>query len=204
MTMGYRLPSQGRLARWLRRLGWGRNPLLRSVDRIQAATRAGLLVAFLVSAPLAALFFGRGTDLSALRTQQAQLAARHLVPAQILRVKAIRQAFRKVTSPSALLTVRWTSPDGTVHSGKITGPANAVTGNVIRVWTDSHSRLAHRPVSHADIMSRVIRTAIAAPLAIALLLILLSRAIALALDRHRLARWGTDWSAVEPQWTGRP
>ena len=71
------------------------------------------------------------------------------------------------------------------------------------VWIDDKGRLTHPPLSRADVTGQVIQAAVAVPVVLALLLAAAGRVIALILDRHRLARWEADWSAVEPQWTGR-
>ena len=72
----------------------------RAVDRIQAVTRAGLLVVFLAGAPIAALYASHGIYVSGLRTGQAQAAAWHRVPAVVLRAIPIATGWsRSLWSP---------------------------------------------------------------------------------------------------------
>ena len=64
-------------------LGWGSNPLRRRVDRIEAGILAGLLVAFLIGAPLLAVAAGwweHGAAVAELRAQRSV----HLVTAVLL------------------------------------------------------------------------------------------------------------------------
>jgi len=105
--------------------------------------------------------------------------------------------------PPARLAVPWTSPPGSARTGGTTGTADVVQDSTVTVWIDGQGRLAHPPLPHADVIARAIGAAVAAPLALALLLATVLRAESLALDRRRLAGWEAEWSAVEPQWTGR-
>jgi hypothetical protein len=81
---GGALPRVTRRGRLWRGLWPGRNPLWRTCDRVEAAFAAGLLAAFLIAAPLLALFAGQWAHGNSVRAQRAALAARHLVPATLL------------------------------------------------------------------------------------------------------------------------
>lgn len=201
--MRRRCSPRGRVRLLLRRLGLSRNPMRRPIDRVQGIVRVLLLAAFLACAPVTAVSLGHRTYVSALHTQRVQQTAWHPVPARILRVKAVAAAWRRPTQPLALMTVRWASPDGASCSGQTMGAANAAIGSLTRVWIDDSGRLAHRPLSDAEISSQVTRTGITAVAGLALALAIASRLLTLALDRRRLARWETDWATVEPQWTSR-
>ncbi len=203
MAMKQHHSSQGRIRRSLRRLGLSCNPMRRPIDLIESLLRAVLLAAFLAGAPLATLSLSHATYLSGLRTQRMQALAWHPTPARILRLQTPAAAWRHPAPPLALLTVSWAGPDSAWHSGRILGAASAVTGSTTRVWIDGKGRLAHPPLSHAELTGQVIRTAVTTPLVIALLLALAMRVISLVLDKKRLARWEADWSATEPQWTSR-
>lgn len=160
--MRRRCSPQGRIRWLLRRLGLGRNPMRRPIDRTQAIVRVLLLAAFLAGAPAAALLLSHRTYVSALHMQRAEQAAWYPIPAHIRRVTAVAAAWRRPTQPLALLTVRWTTPDRVPRSGQVTGAANAAIGSITRVWIDGSGRLAHRPLSDAEISSQVIRSAITA------------------------------------------
>ncbi len=53
-------------------LGRDPNPLLRQVDRIEAAIMVGLVVAFLAAAPLVSIYAGRLADAQGLREQRTE------------------------------------------------------------------------------------------------------------------------------------
>ena len=77
---GGALPRVTRRGRLWRGLWPGRNPLWCTCDRVEPAFAAGLLAAFLIAAPLLALFAGQWAHGNSVRAQRAALAARHLVP----------------------------------------------------------------------------------------------------------------------------
>src|ERR1700730_14889622 len=69
------VPRVTRRRRWLRGLWPDRNPLRRTADRVEAAVVAGLLAAFVIGAPLAALIAGHWSYAVPLRAEHAQRAA---------------------------------------------------------------------------------------------------------------------------------
>jgi hypothetical protein len=62
---------------------------------------------------------------------------------------------------------------------------------------------ASRALFTEEVSSEVMCAAIATLVGLALLLAAVDGVVSLVLDKHRLARWEADWSAVEPRWTGR-
>jgi hypothetical protein len=165
--------------------------------------RAGLLVVFLAGAPAVALHASHAIYVSGLRAVQAQAAARHRVPAVVLRATPVATGWSRPRSSPEVLSLRWMSPGGSPRTVGITVAGNAVAGSTMTVWIDEKGRLAHPPLSRAEVTSEVIRAAVAAPVALALLLAAVNGMVSLLLDKHRLASWEVDWSAVEPQWTRR-
>jgi len=166
-------------------------------------TRAAAVAALLVGGPAAAAAAGHAVYLSGLRAGRAQAAAWRGIPAVVLRVTPLATGWYRSMPPPAWLSVRWTSPARTTRTGETMGTTKVVPDSTITVWIDGHGRLTHRPLSRADVISRAIGAALATPLALALLLAVILRAESLALDRRRLAAWEAEWSAVEPEWTGR-
>jgi len=73
-----------RAARAVRGLWPDRNPLRRTLDRVEAAVAGGLAIAFLAGAPLAALTTGHAAYRIWSRTAHAEQAAWHRVPAVLL------------------------------------------------------------------------------------------------------------------------
>ena len=68
-----------RLTRGLRWLGLDRNPLRRTVDRIETAIRLGVLVLIFTAVPAAAMLTGRWAYHAALAQTRAQDATTHTV-----------------------------------------------------------------------------------------------------------------------------
>lgn len=165
--------------------------------------RAGLLVVFLASAPAAAWYVSHGIYVSGVRAGQVQAAAWHRVPAVVLRATPIARGWWRPVPATAQLSLRWAAPHGSWRTGEIMIARRAVAGSTVTVWVDGRGRLAHPPLSRAEVTDQVIRAAVATPVALALLLAAVGGVVSLLLDRHRLGCWEADWSAVEPRWTHR-
>jgi hypothetical protein len=196
-------PGAGRIGRIARWIGFDRNPMRRGSDRIQAILRACLLAVFVLGGPAATAVVCHGVYAAGVRTGQAQAAAWHRVPALVLHVTFIATAWRHPLPAGgpARLSVRWATPDGLSRTGETGYGGAAAPGRVVTVWVDASGRLAHPPLTHADVVDHVIGAAIITPAALTLMLCMAGWAASRALDRRRLARWEADWLAVEPVWT---
>jgi hypothetical protein len=196
------LPPAGRFRRSLRRAGFDRNPMRRATDRIQAITRAALLVVFAAGAPAAAGGIGHAVYISGLQAGRAQ-AASHPIIAIVLRITPMVTGWSRSRPTPARYSIRWTSPSGSPRTGEITGALGDVPGRTMTVWVDNQDRLASPPLSQAQIAGRAVAAAAAAAAVLASLLALAGKVVSLVLDKRRLSDWEADWSTVEPQWTGR-
>jgi hypothetical protein len=105
-----------RAARAVRGLWPDRNPLRRTVDRVEAMVVGGLVVAFLAGVPLAAVAAGHVIYSVGSRTAQSQQATWRQVPA-VLAAPAPGYRQYQVTAQAS-----WTAPDGTRHAGTILAP----------------------------------------------------------------------------------
>ena len=101
-----------RFRRLLRRFGFDRNPMRRGTDRIQAITRAALLLVFLVGAPTTAVWISHAVYTSGLQGGRSQAAAWHRVPAVVLQKAAVVTAWYRSGPPPSRLSLRWTTPAG--------------------------------------------------------------------------------------------
>jgi hypothetical protein len=196
-------PRQGRIAWSIRRIGFDHNPMRRCADRVQAVVRAGLVAVFLTSAPIVITHVAYETYASGLRAGREQAAAWHPVPARVLHATPLVAAWASPTRPPWRLSVRWAKLDGASQIGQITRAVGAKAGSTVTVWTDKQGRLAHAPLSRAQVADQVIRAAVATLLVLALMLATVGWVVSLILDRRRLASWEADWAVVEPQWTHR-
>jgi hypothetical protein len=105
-----------RAARAVRRLWPDRNPLKRTADRLEAAVGAGLTVAFLAGAPLAAIAAGNFASSAGSRTTRAQQAAQHQVPAVLL------GPILHARPDQDQVPARWVASDRRGYSGHIPVP----------------------------------------------------------------------------------
>ena len=188
-----RVTRRGRLWRGL----WpGRNPLRRACDRVEAALAAGLLAAFLIAAPLLALFAGQWAYGTSVRAQRAALATRHLVPATLLAGAPAQTIYC-----CAMVRARWTAPDGTRRVGWVPAPTGGWAGSTVRVWVDRSGRRTGPPLTDSQVANRVILAAVAAPTAVVITLLGAGVLAHWVLDRRRLAAWDAEWRATGPRWT---
>jgi len=192
---------QRRVRQPSRLIGFGRHPLRRCSDRIQAIVWAGLVAVFLVGAPLGSIHASRGIYSYALSARRAQAMAWHRVPAMVLSAKPLVTALETTDRPPTLLVLQWVKPDGASQTGEVTGARNAVADSTVTVWTDEQGRLAQPPLSRAEVAERAICAAVAAPMALALLLAAFGAVVSFILDRRRLARWAAEWEVVGPRWS---
>lgn len=197
-------------ARWaqaghwlLRWAGIDRNPLRRGIDRVQAMVWAGLLIVSLAGAPVVTLQVSHAMYVSGLRNAQVQALNRRQVTALVVRVTSVAGAWRSVQLPARLL-VRWMTPGGSVKTAEIPSARSVVAGSSVAVWTDKGGRLAHRPVTRAEVAAGVMHAAVAILAGFALGVVAAGGLVSLLLDRLRFAAWGAEWSAVEPRWSHRP
>ena len=98
-----------RAARAVRGLWPDRNPLRRTMDRVEAMIMGGLVVAFLAGAPLAAVAAGHVAYDVGSRTAHAQQATWRQVPA-VLAATVPAAEFRQY---QVSVQASWTAPDGT-------------------------------------------------------------------------------------------
>jgi hypothetical protein len=189
-----------RIARWA---GFGRNPMRRRIDRIQAIVRAGFLVAFLAGAPLAAFSVSHAVYAAGLRTAWAEAATYRRVPATVLRSVPMATQRWHPAWPLVTLTVRWHAAGGRYRTGAVSWRGSPAPGSTVHVWVDASGGLAHRPLTHAEVAGKAAGAAVATPVVLGLVLVIGSSIASLLFDRCRLASWEAEWLVVEPHWTGR-
>lgn len=184
---------------WLGRL-WrefrpDRNPLRRAWDRAEVALLGGLLAAFLIGVPLAALSAG----LAQYHAERARQASWHRVPAVVL-PPASDSGYARLRG--AVLAT-WTAPGGARRTSWIVAPAHTRTDGTVTVWIDGSGRPTHAPAQPAQMVSEAIVVAVIAA-AIAGLPLLGAAALARwMLAKRRLAAWDAAWRATGPRWTSQ-
>jgi hypothetical protein len=183
----------------LARLLIGPNGLRRPCDRLE-----GLLIVLLVAAfgvaVAAAPFFAEHLY----QSERGDAARLHAATATLTGngppdnyVTALGEA-----------TARWRAPDGRQETGILTtvtapGITGTAAGARVPVWLTSSGRPEPQPVGAAESMFSSVALTIGAVIGAAIVLLIWYWLGRLALDRRRLASWGSEWSLTGPRWTTR-
>jgi hypothetical protein len=191
-------------SRIARRIGLDRNPLRRASDRFETWLTVVLAAAVLLAGPLLAWRAAEASYRDAARASERDRQQRFRVQAVLL-----EDSFRHVdvaddgTAPvQGPVPARWTAPEGTAHTGLVVPRAAGRSGSVVMIWTDFHGDVTRPPVLRSPSVS-----AIAAWLFVALGITAAGLGVRLVvarhLDRRRMYCWQTEWTLVEPLWSGR-
>jgi hypothetical protein len=173
-----------------------RNPLRRTVDRVEGVVVGGLTVAFLAGAPLVAAAAGQAAyDLGA-RTAHAQQAAWHRVSAVLADAPTFSYP---VDQP--IVQGEWTAPDGARRTGMVPASPGERASSTVRVWVDAAGRLTGPPLEPRQVRSQAMLAAIVAPIVLGELLLCAGQLAHYLLGRRRLSAWEAEWRATGPQWT---
>ena len=202
MSSGWREPGVSRLGRFVRGRRLDRNPLRRPSDRAESAVLAVLVIAFILTAPFAALVCGAWVHAIAHRVQVTQQASRYQVPAVVLQVPHGTQAAGYAAlAPEA--QARWTAPDGKVVSVEVPAPAAAAVGTVLRVWVTRDGQLTDAPLQDTQVAGQADLAATFGVVALAATLTVTGVLARRALDKRRMAAWDADWQITGRRWTHR-
>jgi Flp pilus assembly protein TadB len=184
----------------LRRLTLGSGPLKRTSDRLEALAR--ILLGFVLLLAIAvALAVATATYTQRRSEATAQAADRQRVMAELLEdasapasgdVAYVRQA-------SAV----WTAPSGNEHQEVITVSPGARAGSTLFIWVDRSGDRTSPPMGDGDVAASAVGHALLTYLGISVVAVGAYRFFRSLLERSRARRWGTEWEAVEPVWTGR-
>ena len=177
-----------RLPRWpvLLRLA-GRDPLVRTIDRIEALVLVLAVAVSLIAAPIAAAV-GTAVYDSSRHIYAVQAHTRHTVAATVTDVPASQQILRTGTTT---VSARWAAA-GAEHTGTVEAQSTATTGDTLEIWVDTNGAQVPAPAptsraaAEAAMGALVIWICVAA---IATTLFTVTRAVC---DRIRFTRWQHD------------
>jgi hypothetical protein len=178
----------------LRRLGFGRNPLRRRVDRLESALLLGALVAALLAIPAAAAL---GTTI---RNRAEHMAAQHraeLHPVQARTLEdAVSPALGQITTRVRII---WFDALGSPQEGWADVLIGTNAGTELTIWLDRTGARARAPRESDDsaalgVAAGVIMLTLAWPLLWGLF-----RLARLPLDRRRAQEWAREWEQVSPR-----
>ncbi|MET7935590.1 hypothetical protein [Streptomyces sp. NPDC005322] len=184
--------------RWMWR--WRRNPLRRRSDVIEAwaVLVAGLVMA--VGGPVAGVAAGTAVD-EALRQERVD---RHRVPG-VLKEDAptTTPAADGATTARVSAIVRWTGPDGAVHTGTARVQEGKKAGDATVVWTDGRGRPVQQPPTAEQIATRSVLAGASAAAGVGAVSLAGRGIVRWRLDRSRTQEWGRAWAEVGPRWSRR-
>jgi hypothetical protein len=181
-----------RLPRWpilLRLLG--RDPLVRTTDRVEAVVLVLAVVVSLLCAPIAAAV-GTAVHDSNRQLYAEQAHTRHPVPATVTGDPASQQVLRTttITAPA-----RW-SVAGAEHTGTVKAPSTAKTGDSIEIWVDHNGAQVPAPTTTTRAAAEAVVAAVAiwvSVIAAAATLFAVTRAVC---DRVRFTGWQQDLDSL--------
>lgn len=178
----------------LARLLLGRNELRRPCERIEGAILVALSAAFLTATLVAALLAGH------------LYQSHHAAAARLRPMVAVVSAPGPVVASANVLETRatWRLADGTERSGVLTSviaPAiyDAQTATTVPVWLNRSGNPHPPPPGQDDITATMLIVTTIIPAGAVVLLTCCYWPCRIALDRHRLARWGQAWAVTSPR-----
>jgi hypothetical protein len=178
----------------------GRSPLRRRVDDVEAAIMTGLVIFFLVAAPVLAIVAGRLADGSSLREQRAERSWRP-VTAVLDQNAAAGLIGLDGEWGASFVTAQWTAPDGAAETGLIAVPLNARAGQHTTVWVTRTGDITRPPLSRHEVADRVASAVLAVVTALAAALAIVAGVVRIVAGRRRMAGWARSWAAVAPRWS---
>ncbi|MFR9799801.1 hypothetical protein ACL02U_28475 [Streptomyces sp. MS06] len=175
---------------------WRGNPLRRRDDVIEAWVVLAVWLVVLVGGTLVGLVSAHAAD--AVFAEQRD--TRHPTRA-VLVTDAPRETGSVGSSARTSAAVRWTTPDGTVHTGRTLVRSGLPAGATVEVWLDSGGALTTRPASSTEASVEAAVFGGAAALGLAGLAWGTGAVVRWRLDRRRIDAWGSEWAVVEPGWS---
>ena len=181
-----------RLPRWpilLRLLG--RDPLVRTTDRIEALVLVLAVVVSLLSAPVAAAV-GTAVHDSSRQLYAEQAHTRHSVTATVTDDNAAQQVLRTNT---ITVTARW-SAAGAEHTGVVKAASTAKTGDPIEIWVDNNGAQVDKPTPTTRAALEAMTGALVIWVSVAAAAAMLFAVTRAVCDRVRFTGWQHDLDSL--------
>ncbi|WP_432169773.1 Rv1733c family protein [Streptomyces sp. 1222.5] len=181
---------------WLWR--WRRNPLKRRADVVEAWVVLGAWLLTLLLGVAAGLAAARSVEHGLARERAAwRPAVAHVVE----RVPGTSPAHGHVSSGERIWAeVRWSTADGSTHTGQVRVKPGSRAGARVTVWTDPRGHLVGRPVTASEAAFRAALIGVLVGLSAAAVPFVGGLALRGRLERRRMEDWDTEWSRFGPQW----
>ncbi|MEU1452382.1 Rv1733c family protein [Streptomyces avermitilis] len=186
------------LARWRRNplWRWRRNPLRRRSDVLEAWV---MLAAWTVT-----VLCGVLTGLAAAHSVEQGLAREraewHPVRALVAEDAPEPSAAASSGADRAWAKVRWTTANGSTHSGQARVAAGSTTGTPVTVWTDRDGLLVTKPVPPSEARVRGVTVGLLVGVSAAAGPFVGGRLVRGRLERRRMEQWDEGWARFGPMW----
>ncbi|MGV0041846.1 Rv1733c family protein [Mycobacterium colombiense] len=161
---------------------FGRNPLIRNTDRVEALILVLAVVMSLIAIPIGAAV-GTAVHDSRSRLYAEQAQTRRPVTATVTGDSHPRRNF---DSPAVTVPARWFAA-GTERTGDVAAPLTAKIGDDIEIWVDDRGLPVARPLNTAR--DEALAFAVATWWGLSLLAVALFARARVTLDRRRYAQW---------------
>lgn len=184
-----------------RRLGYGRNPLRRRVDRIES-----MLILLAVLAGLLLLPIGAAVGTSVRKASEREAAQQRslLQAVQARTVEDVPAAIGDVPGQvTARTRVVWQAPDGSQQEGRTQVFLGTKANSEITIWLDRSGAIAAPPRQPGDSAALGAAAGLTTVMGSWFLLWLLVLAARYPLERRRMRDWQDEWAQVAPLWTRR-
>lgn len=201
--MGTDQPRRGEL--WVlmqaRRLGLGRNPLRRPVDRFESAVILFAVVAGLLMVPVGAAV---GTSV---RKASEQYAAHQRSVLQPVQARTTEDAPAGMSDVPGQVTWRvgivWQQPGGLVRKGRTDVNLGTKANSEVMIWLDRSGQIATPPRPAGDSAAFGGVAGMTTVMGSWVVLWLLTLAVRRPLEKRRLRDWADEWQQVAPLWNRR-
>ncbi|MEU5597956.1 hypothetical protein [Streptomyces sp. NPDC020298] len=172
---------------------WRRNSLRRRSDVVEAWI---VLVAWL-AAVVGSVLAGLVAANAAARGLDRQWEERHPVQAVLVGRAPGLSSERTGTDGRVWVTVRWTTPDGVVHTDRAKVRPGTESGAAVTVWTDQRGRVAAKPLSPGEAGFRAGWTGTLVATGTAAAVFGAAQLARAGLERRRLRQWDDEWARVD-------
>ncbi|GAA0222836.1 Rv1733c family protein [Cryptosporangium japonicum] len=192
------------IRRTLRRIGFGRSPLRRGVDRADEVV--GLLTtALAVGLVITAAVLGTTSYRVAADQRARELTHRHVVTVELQAdtVSPPTATNAPVYRQRLPVEARWTDATGAVRRGDVYPWSAGYKGDRTPVWFDESGTPVRPLTSTGDLRARAWTGALAAVGIGGLVLFAVYSTARAVTDRRRYAAWTAEWTAVSGHWRHR-
>ena len=180
--------------------GCARNPLRRRIDDVETAILTGIVVIFLIAAPLLSIMTGRLADAAGVREQRAE-SAWHPVQATLEQNASAGLTSQDGAWGAAWVSARWDIAGGRQRTGVIAVDLSAKAGQRVTIWVTGSGQVTRPPLTHGEVLDGIANAVLATLVGVSVLLGIGAAVARAAVSRRRMAAWARDWEVIGPRWT---